>query len=219
MEKNTNDDYTAIDLLLDNIDFPILSKETERFYSDVFGYMQCTYFNNSDHPEKRHDIERKMLYIGQKVENHPNESLKRFFYKVLCFCLRSSYVKNPKQFKVKYSYQDKHFINEQLKKYGKYDIEEMFYGICNLNEEKLLPDILDAIDISLKEAEKETSISDQLKNSMQIANIITTAAFVKYSDEIKKDKNLTDAFERILETLVNVGDEQAAWILDEFRLH
>lgn len=219
VKKNTNDDYTAIDLLLDNIDFPVLSKETERFYSDIFGYMQCAYFDNSDHPEKRHDIERKMLYIGQKVENHPNESLKRFFYKVLCFCLRSSYVKNPKQFKVKYSYQDKHFINEQLKKYGKYDIEEMFYGICNLNEEELLPDILDAIDISLKEAEKETSISDQLKNSMQIANIITTAAFVKYSDEIKKDKNLTGAFERILDTLVNVGDEQSAWLLDEFRLH
>ena len=31
VEKNTNDDYTAIDLLLDNIDFPILSKETERY--------------------------------------------------------------------------------------------------------------------------------------------------------------------------------------------
>lgn len=218
VEKNT-DDYAAIDLLFDDINYPILLNETERFYSDVFKYMQCAYFDNSDHPEKRNDIEKKMLYIGQKVENLPNESLKRFFYKALCFCLRSSYVQNPKQFKVKYSYQDKHFINEQLKKYGKYDIEEMFNGICNLNEEELLPEILDAIDVSLKEAKKEASISGQLKETMPMANVIITAAFVKYSDEIKKDKNLTDAYERILETLVDAGDEQAAWLLDEFRLH
>lgn len=218
VEKIT-DDYTAIDLLFDDIDYPILLNEIERFYSDVFKYMQCAYFDNSDHPEKRNDIERKMLYIGRKVENHPNKFLKRFFYKVLCFCLRSSYVKNPKQFKVKYSYQDKQFINEQLKKYGKYDIEEMFNGICNLNEEELLPEILNGIDASLEEAKKEASISSQLKEIMQIANVIITAAFVKYSDEIKKDKNLTDAYERILETLVDAGDEQAAWLLDEFRLH
>lgn len=218
VEKNT-DDYTAIDLLFDDIDYPILLNETERLYSDVFKYMQCAYFDNSDHPEKRNDIEKKMLYIGQKVENLPNESLKRFFYKALCFCLRSSYVQNPKQFKVKYSYQDKYFINEQLKKYGKYDIEEMFNGICNLNEEELLPEILDGIDVSLEEAKKEASISGQLKETMQIANVIITAAFVKYSDEIKKDKNLTDAYERILKTLVDAGDEQAAWLLDEFRLH
>lgn len=218
VEKIT-DDYTAIDLLFDDIDYPILLNEIERFYSDVFKYMQCAYFDNSGHPEKRNDIERKMLYIGRKVENHPNKFLKRFFYKVLCFCLRSSYVKNPKQFKVKYSYQDKQFINEQLKKYGKYDIEEMFNGICNLNEEELLPEILNGIDASLEEAKKEASISSQLKETMQIANVIITAAFVKYSDEIKKDKNLTDAYERILETLVYAGDEQAAWLLDEFRLH
>ena len=218
VEKIT-DDYTAIDLLFDDVDYPILLNETERFYSDIFKYMQCAYFDNSDHPEKRNDIEKKMLYIGQKVENHPNKLLKRFFYKALCFCLRSSYVQNPKQFKVKYSYQDKHFINEQLKKYGKYDIEEMFNGICNLNEEELLPEILDGIDVSLEEAKKEASISGQLKETMQIANVIITAAFVKYSDEIKKDKNLTDAYERILETLVDAGDEQAAWLLDEFMLH
>lgn len=218
VEKNT-DDYIAINLLFDDIDYPILLNETERLYSDVFKYMQCAYFDNSDHPEKRNDIEKKMLYIGQKVENLSNESLKRFFYKALCFCLRSSYVQNPKQFKVKYSYQDKYFINEQLKKYGKYDIEEMFNGICNLNEEELLPEILDGIDASLEEAKKEASISGQLKETMQIANVIITAAFVKYSDEIKKDKNLTDAYERILKTLVDAGDEQAAWLLDEFRLH
>ena len=218
VEKNT-DDYAAIDLIFDGIDFPILSRETERFYLDVFKYMQCAYFDNSEHPEKRDDIRKKMRYIEQKVNKLPNVSLKGVLYKALCFCIRSGYVQNPKQFKVKYSYQDKVFISEQFKKFGKYDIEETFWGLHNLNVEELLPEILDAVNVCLKEAGKENSLSDQLKGVMPIINMIVTTAFVEHSNRIKKDKGLTDAYEGVLETLVNADDEQAAWLLDEFRLH
>lgn len=218
VEKNT-DDYAAIDLIFDGIDFPILSRETERFYLDVFKYMQCAYFDNSEHPEKRDDIRKKMRYIEQKVNKLPNVSLKGVLYKALCFCIRSGYVQNPKQFKVKYSYQDKVFISEQFKKFGKYDIEETFWGLHNLNVEELLPEILDAVNVCLKEAGKETSLSDRLKDVMPIVNMIATTAFVEHLDKIKKDRNLTDAYEGVLETLIHVGDEQAAWLLDEFRLH
>lgn len=218
VEKNT-DDYAAIDLIFDGINFPILSRETERFYLDVFKYMQCAYFDNSEHPEKRDDIRKKMRYIEQKVNKLPNVSLKGVLYKALCFCIRSGYVQNPKQFKVKYSYQDKVFISEQFKKFGKYDIEETFWGLHNLNVEELLPEILDAVNVCLKEAGKETSLSDRLKDVKPIVNMIVTTAFVEHSDKIKKDKNLTDAYEGVLKTLVNAGDEQAAWLLDEFRLH
>ncbi len=217
VEKNT-DDYTAIDLIFDDIEFPILSRETERFYLDIFKYMQCAYFDNSEHPEKRDDIRKKMRYIEQKVNKFSKVSLKEALYKALCFCIRSGYVQNPKQFKVKYSYQDKVFISEQVKKFGKYDIEEMFWGLHNLNVEELLPEILDAINISLKEI-MGTSLSDRLKDVMPIVNMIVSTAFVEHSDEIKKDGNLTDAYEGILETLVEIGNEQAAWLLDEFRLH
>lgn len=218
VEKNT-DDYAAIDLIFDGIDFPILSRETERFYLDVFKYMQCAYFDNSEHPEKRDDIRKKMRYIEQKVNKLLNVSLKGVLYKALCFCIRSGYVQNPKQFKVKYSYQDKIFISEQFKKFGKYDIEETFWGLHNLNVEELLPEILDAVNVCLKEARKETSLSDRLKGVMPIVNMIVTTAFIEHSNEIKKDKNLTDAYEGVLKTLIHVGDEQAAWLLDEFRLH
>lgn len=218
VEKNT-DDYAAIDLIFDGIDFPILSRETERFYLDVFKYMQCAYFDNSEHPEKRDDIRKKMRYIEQKVNKIPNVSLKGVLYKALCFCIRSGYVQNPKQFKVKYSYQDKVFISEQFKKFGKYDIEETFWGLHNLNVEELLPEILDAVNVCLKEAGKEMSLSDRLKGVMPIVNMIVTTAFVEHSNKIKKDKGLTDAYEGVLETLVNADDEQAAWLLDEFRLH
>lgn len=88
-----------------------------------------------------------------------------------------------------------------------------------MNVEELLPEILDAVNVCLKEAGKETSLSDRLKDVKPIVNMIVTTAFVEHSDKIKKDKNLTDAYEGVLKTLVNAGDEQAAWLLDEFRLH
>ena len=46
VEKNT-DDYATIDLIFDGIDFPILSRETERFYLDVFKYMQKLIITNN----------------------------------------------------------------------------------------------------------------------------------------------------------------------------
>ena len=44
-------------------------------------------------------------------------------------------------------------------------------------------------------------------------------AFVNFSNEIKCDDQLTLAFESILETLIELNYENAAVILDEFRLH
>ena len=43
--------------------------------------------------------------------------------------------------------------------------------------------------------------------------------FVKYSEEIKREHQLTLAYESILETLAELDYEDAAVILDEFRLH
>lgn len=41
----------------------------------------------------------------------------------------------------------------------------------------------------------------------------------RYSDKIKQDQELIEAYEDILEILINLNYEQAAVILDEFRIH
>lgn len=46
-----------------------------------------------------------------------------------------------------------------------------------------------------------------------------TKAFLDFSDKIKQDADLTKAFEEILEMLVEISYEEAATILDEFRVH
>lgn len=218
VEKDT-DDVTAINLMFDGIQFPVLHQEVEKFYLDILGYLQLAYFDNSKNQSKRKEIERKINYLEQKILIISAKSLKESLYKALCFCVRSCYVPNPRQFETEYGYDDKMFINEQLKKYGVYDVEEMFRGLFNMNAEKLLPEILDSINVCVNEPYNKKSLAYKLENVMDIVNMIVTSAFVDYSDNIKKDILLRTSYEGILEALVSIGNEKAAWLLDEFRLH
>lgn len=63
---------------------------------------------------------------------------------------------------------------------------------------------------------------ERLRNSIieiVIINKIITKAFLDFNDDIKCDHELVKAFEEVLETLVGFGMEEAAVILDEFRVH
>lgn len=42
---------------------------------------------------------------------------------------------------------------------------------------------------------------------------------MKHRDEIKNDWELTEAYEKVLGSLIGLGYENAAVLLDEFRLH
>ena len=48
---------------------------------------------------------------------------------------------------------------------------------------------------------------------------IITKTYLDFSDQIKQDDDLIEAFEEILEMLIGMGYEEAATILDEFRVH
>ena len=48
---------------------------------------------------------------------------------------------------------------------------------------------------------------------------IILKSFIFYSDEIKKDEKLINAYEDILLALTEIRNEKAAVLLDEFRIH
>jgi hypothetical protein len=58
-----------------------------------------------------------------------------------------------------------------------------------------------------------------VKEQKVIVLMIITKTFLDFSDKIKQDDDLTKAFEEILEMLVEISYEEAATILDEFRVH
>ena len=49
--------------------------------------------------------------------------------------------------------------------------------------------------------------------------LIILKSFIVCSDKIKQDQELTEAYEDILEILIELNYEQAAVILDELRIH
>ena len=62
--------------------------------------------------------------------------------------------------------------------------------------------------------------SDDDKHKQEaIVQLVILKSFITYSDKIKQDQELIEAYEDILEILINLNYEQAAVILDEFRIH
>ena len=119
-----------------------------------------------------------------------------------------------------YSYEDICFLNEQFSKYGKDHLREMLRTIHQLHTDKLLPDILISISECFKQAKIDTKhFPSTIAKERRIILSIIYKAFVNFSNEIKCDDQLTLAFESILETLIELNYENAAVILDEFRLH
>jgi len=123
-----------------------------------------------------------------------------------------------------YSYQDKQFLNSMFSKYGGYHLEGMLDTKYKLHLDKLLPEIL----LSVRDAFKYTLLTKKSRSGMfsevireqrSVVLILITKAFLDFSDQIKLDDELTKAFEEILEMLVEINYEEAATILDEFRVH
>ena len=87
-----------------------------------------------------------------------------------------------------------------------------------LKIDELLPEIM----IAVKEIIAYNK--DNLKNKFDgdtkiIIDRIITKAFVDFSDEIKSDDDLIEAYENVLKILIEINYEKAGVLLDEFRIH
>ena len=87
-----------------------------------------------------------------------------------------------------------------------------------LKIDELLPEVM----IAVKEILDYNK--DNLKNKFYgdtkiIIDRIITKAFVDFSDEIKSDDDLIDAYESVLKILIELNYEKAGVLLDEFRIH
>lgn len=119
-----------------------------------------------------------------------------------------------------YSYKDKMFLNEIWSKYGWLHFKNLLYVINQMHITELLPEIILPLNESLRKCgENYADCKEMIKANAVIINKIITKAFLDFNDDIKCDHELVKAFEEVLETLVGFGMEEAAVILDEFRVH
>lgn len=156
----------------------------------------------------------------EKITKDNEEYVRIQLYKSLMLSVTRYCTGDWSKIKTNYSYVDKQFLNKQFTKYGKYHIKELLRTIYQMHMDELLPEILISIRNSFQNAKSEVNkFKKSIREQEAIVQLIILKSFITYSDKIKQDQELIEAYEDILEILINLNYEQAAVILDEFRIH
>lgn len=215
----------ALDILFTEIDFSIYTNEALKFYQDIFGTLLSEYFDAHDDRERRSSCKNIIYELEKRILSVDNEKVKLELYKSLTLSI-TTYGGSGDWSKCSsgYSYQDKQFLNTMFSKYGRYHLKEMLDTISKLHVNKLLPEILFSVrnvffDISKNDKFGSDKFVEIVHQKRYIILTMITKSYLDFSDQIKQDNDLIEAFEKILEMLIEIGYEEAATILDEFRVH
>lgn len=214
-----NQEYeNIIDLLFEGFDFSEFKNDSIEFYKEILNCFIAIYYDSYKDKSVRAAIEKRIKYIEQKVENIDDKRVKKELYKCLYLSPQKYAHWDPSKINTKYDYKDKEFLNQQLCKYGIYDIKNSMKTIYLLKIDELLPEILISVEAILKFNKKDFELEFEGDTKIIIDRIITKA-FINFSDDIKEDSDLIDAYESILKILMELNYEKAGVILDEFRIH
>lgn len=223
--KNQIHSAFVLDILFSDIIFSRFTKDTIEFYHNIFGVLLAEYFDSHSDAKKRAACVEIIRSLEEKIFAIQEEGVKVALYQSLTLTPTyyggaGDWSKCPSG----YSYQDKQFLNEFFSKYGGFHLKEFLNTINKLHLEKLLPEILLSVKDAFKNAQQiKSSRSKSFERIVREQNNIVikmiTKAFFDFGSEIKQDEGLTTAFEEILEMLTEINYEEAATILDEFRVH
>lgn len=220
MIQTTDDAKAAIDILFEEIDFAKFTADTIEFYQDIFGNFLCEFFDSYVDSKRRNICKKKIQYIEKKVNDIEEENIRIKLYKSLMLSVTRYCRGDWSKIKTNYSYADKQFLNMQFTKYGKYHIKELLRTIYQMHMNELLPEILISIRNSFQYAKLEKDkFKRSIKEQENIVRWIILKSFITHDDKIKQDQELIEAYEDILEILIDLNYEYAAVILDEFRIH
>lgn len=209
------------DILFKETDFSIFTRDTVDFYEDALSGFFVAYVNGFWEKGKRDDIEKKIRILETYVNNIPDDYVRNILEKRLFLCKGRYSRWDVNKVKAEYSYKDKCFLNVQIEKYGSNHLLDVLYTVYLLNVSELLPEILISISSCFTKAIRNNNeqFTKDIKDSQVIVDMIILKSFIFYSDEIKKDAKLINAYENILLALTEIRNVKAAVLLDEFRIH
>lgn len=209
------------DILFKGTDFSIFTRDTLDFYEDVLSGFLVSYVDGFREKGKRDDIEKKIRILETYVNSIPEDYVRNILEKRLFLCKGRYSRWDVNKVKAEYSYKDKCFLNVQIEKYGSNHLNDVLYTVYLLNISELLPEILISISSCFTKAIRNSKeqFAKEIIDSQVIVDMISLKSFIFYSDEIKKDEKLINAYEDILLALTEIRNEKAAVLLDEFRIH
>lgn len=223
IKRNLIETYNSsqlIDLLFNSHDFTKVSSDFYKLYEDISAHLLAIYFDAHNDTGVRKQCEETIKYMENKINSISNDKVKNKLYGILFLTLGHFHMDNWNKLHTEYSYKDKMFLNDIWTKYGWLHFNNFLYVIDQMHIKDLLPEVLIPLNISLIKL-KDSSLEYErcIKENEEIVNKIITKAFLDFNDEIKSDEEITLAFESFLNILVELDMEEAAVILDEFRVH
>lgn len=209
-----------LDLLFSNVDYTKFKSETYKFYEDIMLHFLPVFFDAYNNPSVRSRCINNIRNVEKRLISITDEKVRQELSKIMFLTLGRFHSRDWNELTTRFSYADKCFLNDLWSKYGKYHLEGMLNVIYQMHISELLPEVLLSVDSCFNEVKKNMDVFKRIiKDKETIVNGLITKAFLDFNDEIKQDDELTKAYENILETLMTVNFEEAAVLLDEFRIH
>ena len=223
--KNKASAERTFDLLFEDIDFDKFTEDTFDFYENILGKLLVVFFDSHSDEQERSRCKVIINLLEQVVLKIGNIPVKNKLLKTIILSPTSNYLRSDwSKCKAGYSYLDKVYLNRIFSNYGYLHIKEMLQVIHKLHYSKLLPEVIISINDAFVKAidynyNNSSYISKVIHENKQLILLVLYNAYIDFSDQIKMDKELTSAFENILEIIVEYNYEEFAVILDEFRIH
>ncbi len=214
---NENGDYQlAVNLLFDEIDFSIFEYEITKEYVSFFEHVDTVFFDSYDKKAIRKNCRDCIKYTETKIDGICIPFVKRELEKILVFS--TDYMWGDwNKCETHYSYDDKVFLCELWNKYYLGHENEIIRTIYQMKAGELLPEILTVVANIIYSLEKKGDSPSE--ECIIIIKSIVLRSLLDYSDRIKSDDELHNAYEKILNVLISQSDECAAVILDEYSTH
>lgn len=208
--------------MFNEIDFSLFTSDTVEFYLEVFDGLIPSYYDAYEDHKKRSFIESIFDKLEKRILLIKQERTQKELTKCLIMSPTRCFAGDWSKYNTKYSYNDKMYINKKISKYGYLHLKEMMHSMYRLQYKELFPELLLSLEACLNkyiEINGLTSILNVYNDISYYLKLYSCYNFLNNEKNIKSDKELTDAFEKILEFQIKFGNETAAVILDEFRIH
>ena len=223
VEKSLIDNQNVssiLDMLFDLPDLTQMNSDAYELYEDISKHLLAVYFDGHSNVEIRRQCEVIIKSIEIKITHISDDRARDRLYSMLFLTLGRFHMRDWNEIYTDYSYKDKMFLNTIWSEYGWLHFKNLLHVIDQMHINALLPEALIPLNKSLYKLKKDFQKCERVvKENEIIVNKIITKAFLDYTDAIKSDNELTLAFEEFLSMLVEFDTEEAAVILDEFRVH
>lgn len=210
--------YIVADLLFDDIKFFKFRQPAYDFYYSVMNLFLPSFFDGYQNETIRKICIKNLKIFEKKLLLIEDEAIKKRLSKIMFLSLGFS--GDWSQLQTRYSYADKCALNEFWSKYGKYHLKDLLKVVYQLHIPELLPEALLSINACFEcNRLNRNLLSEVIDKQGDIIKMIITKVYLDFSDQVKADEELTQAYENFLEILIEFNMEEAAVLLDEFRVH